>query len=167
MTPTIPDLWSDDIRVDVLTPLAILRAQETFLRPRTKGILQATVSTAMAEDLVQHQFDLTAAVLGYSERVLTATHHRLRPYPVKVVAPCFASPSKNIVEFLVQGPVRPGSDMREAATQEEFVGLVREVLRSADVRSLIQSLIARSNEAPFSPPLPASNGNEGPDSPPS
>ena len=35
----------------------------------------------------------------------------------------------------------------QAATEQEFIELVRQVLHSSTVRSLIQSLIARSNEA--------------------
>jgi hypothetical protein len=31
MTPTIPDLWPEDIKVNVLPPIAVLKAQESLL----------------------------------------------------------------------------------------------------------------------------------------
>lgn len=159
MTTTIPDLWSDDIKVDVLPPLVILKAQESLLARKTQGMLQAKLTTMESGDLVQHQLDLIAPSLNfYRERLLTATHDRLRPYPVTVAAECFAPKME-----VSQGPLAPIQTMgkalsevhrafvpevvqRQAATDEEFVQLVRKVLQSAEVRSLISSLIARINQ---------------------
>src|SRR5207245_3229706 len=41
-TAAIPDLWSQDIKVDVLSPLAILRSQESLLSRKTKGDRKST-----------------------------------------------------------------------------------------------------------------------------
>lgn len=159
MNTAIPDLWSDDIKVDVLPPLAILKAQEGLLACKTQGMLEAKLTTTESGNLIQHQLDLIAPSLNfYRERLLTATHDRLRPYPVTVAAECFA-PTWEIS----QGPLAPiqtaGKALsefhraivpevihRKAATGEEFVQLIREVLQSAHVRALISSLIARINQ---------------------
>ncbi|HZV07208.1 MAG TPA: hypothetical protein VE999_19150 [Gemmataceae bacterium] len=168
MNTTIPDCWPD-IKVDVLPPLAILKAQEGLLARRMQGMLEAKVTTIEAGNLVQHQLDLIAPSLNfYRERLLTATHDRLRLYPVTVAAECFAEKSE-----VSQGP-RPLSPLqaalaplqaavkafsethialvpevvqRQASTDEEFVQLVRKVLQSAEVRALMASLIARINQA--------------------
>jgi hypothetical protein len=132
MPAKIPDLWSDDISVDVLTPLAILRAQVQGLERRTQGVLEVQISSVPKGNDMEHWFDLVAPALGFRERILNATHAWDRVYPVKVEAACFAAKGK-----LTQ----------TALSQEEFVDLIREVLRSGEVRSSIQSLIARSNEA--------------------
>ncbi len=42
MPVTLPDLWGDKIRVDILTPLAILRAQADLIGKHTKAILFGT-----------------------------------------------------------------------------------------------------------------------------
>lgn len=150
MAATIPDLWPDDIRVDVLTPLAILRTQEALLGKRTKGLIQAEITTANSEKGTQHSLDLVTAALKYRERVLTAWHGREFIYPVRVAAETFKPKPKNFIEALTTTELTTlfeGSHVRTAATQDEFVALIREVFRSMEVRSLIQSLLARVNES--------------------
>jgi len=180
MTTTIPDLWSNDIKVDVRSPLAILKAQEGILAQKTSGLLQATVSSVETETLVQHQLDLVAPSLQfYRERVLTAEHHRNRYYPVFVRAECFdpvlrrtqkwpSGWTQPIVQSLAAMAASSGSDVppgEKAATEQEFVDLIRKVLQSQPVRSLIQSLIARINET--SPPEAPENEPESAEAPPS
>jgi hypothetical protein len=149
MTTAIPDLWSDDIRVDVLPPVTVLRAQEGLLATKTQGILQAKLLTSATESLVQHSLDLIAPALNfYRVSLLSATHDREMVYPVTVTAQCWFS------EFLPAG-AEPIEKRRVAATAEEFIDLVREALRSTEVRGLIQSLIARSNEIREQPLRPA------------
>lgn len=150
MNTTIPDLWPDDIKIDVLPPLAILKAQEGSLTRRTQGMLEAKLTTMESGDLVQHQLDLIAPSLNfYRERLLTATHNRLKPYPVTVEAVCFREKPKTHREALIlqtKDPLDQLLPVQEAATDEEFVQLVRRVLRSSEVRALISSLIARINQ---------------------
>lgn len=70
-------------------------------------------------------------------------------YPVTVTAECFAPKSANPMEALNLGMLRmtdPTVIQRKAATDEEFINLVRQVLRSEEVRALIHSLIARINQ---------------------
>jgi len=142
MADTIPILWSDDISIGVLSPVAILRAQAGPLGERTKGLLKVDISTSDS-DQVRHQFDLVATALGgFRRRVLIATHSKELVYPVAVEAECFHFEDRNS-EFEI--PVlRPGQ--READTEQEFINIVKKVFRSSQFRSLLQSLIARSND---------------------
>ncbi len=159
MAATIPVLWSDDISVDVLSPLAILRAQTGPLSQRTKGILEADIETITSDSgKVQHRLDLVAPALNnFRRRILLATHQKVLVYPVVVEAECFlpervdqtideqlSSFATNIMA--VRGGDQLSEGQRRAATDTEFINLVGEVLRSRQIRSLIQSLIARSND---------------------
>jgi hypothetical protein len=151
MAATIPDLWPDDIRVDVLAPLQILRVQEALLGKKLQGVLEASVSMTTTDKFVAYQFDLIAPFLrGRRERLFTTTHARGRIYPVTVEAECFV-PKNLVANMTVLAEVdklfQLPTSLREAATQEEFVNLVREILHTGYVRSLIQSLVAQSNEA--------------------
>jgi hypothetical protein len=111
-------------------------------------MLQAKLTTTETDKLVQHQLDLIAPGLNfYRERLLSATHGREMLYPVTVNAEAFASKPAHPMSTLELARLRldPSLTYRKAATDEEFVRLVREVLQSADVRGLIYSLIARIN----------------------
>ncbi|HEX8203776.1 MAG TPA: hypothetical protein VF590_25085 [Isosphaeraceae bacterium] len=146
MAATIPDLWSDDITVKVLTPLAILRSQAGLLSQKTKGRLKAEVTTATSDKAVQHQGDLIAPALRYRHRALAAKHGRDPVYPAIAETECLKPMSTSemiaeLTQFVPREDWRP-----RAATEQEFVELVGETLRSVEVRSLIQSLIARINE---------------------
>ena len=136
---TIPDLWSEDIQIDVLPPVAILRAQENPLGRKTKGILEAKVMTTTSESEAQHQLDLIAPALShYRKTLLTARHSFEMVYPVEVRAPCF-EPDGSMREFML-------SKRNFAAGQEDFIQVVRKVLQSTETKAIIQSLISRSNE---------------------
>ena len=65
MTTTIPDLWPEEISVEVLTPLAILRYQAERFRDRTKGLLKAKATTITKDHgSTRHQLDVIAPLLG-------------------------------------------------------------------------------------------------------
>jgi hypothetical protein len=157
MTTAIPDLWPNDIKAEVLPPIAVLKVQEGLLARRTQGLLQAKLTTTATENLVQHQLDLIAPSLNfYRERLLSATHDRVMLYPVIVTAGVFGPKPETpkgllglttpVVESIIQRMSDLGLTQRRAATDEEFVQLVREVLQSEEVRALIHSLIARISQ---------------------
>ncbi len=149
MATTIPDLWSDDIKVNVLPPIAILRAQEGRLSQKTQGMLQAKLTTTETDQLVQHQLDLIAPGLNfYRERLLSATHAIDRLYPVTVTALAFAPKPRTPLQAVTASfahAIDPSLLQRQAVTDDEFIRLVQEVLQSQTVRALIHSLIARIN----------------------
>jgi hypothetical protein len=151
MATTIPDLWPDDIKVEVLPPLAILKAQEGLLARKTQGKLQAKLTRTESERLVQYQLDLIAPSLNfYRELLLSARHKRGRYYPVDVTAECLTPKSLGPTRARgggMQDDIDSPAVQQRATTDEEFIRLVREVLQSGEVRSLIHSLIARINES--------------------
>jgi hypothetical protein len=167
MPTTIPDLWSPDIRVDVLTPVAILNCQVSYFDKKTQGILQAGIFTTDTGDRLIHQLDLVAPVLGnYRRTLLTAEHGRFDAYPAIVTSQAFLPEQKRVGELDIP-TIEAGAaffkgarNQREARTQEEFMDLVRQVLHSGLVRSLIQSLIARSNETRGMLGLSRPNGSD-------
>ena len=147
MPSIIPNLWPNDIEVDVVPPVTILRAQASHLGPLTRGILEAEVTTVTANgDRLAHRLDLIAPALGdYRRTILTLTHNRDMFYPVTLEAECFRPKSKGLLgtplSEVLTGEWRP-----LVATQNELIDRTRQVLQSVEVRSLIQSLIARSKE---------------------
>ena len=158
MPATIPSLWPDDIKVDVLPPLTILKLQAAKLHGITKGILDAEVTTVTGpDDLVTHRLDLIAPTLdGRRTRVLVATQ-RTEFYPVVLEADCYrpkdsypfgrslAAISEVVAGMSAEWP--RSNDWRPAANdQDEFLKRIAEVLRSPTVRSIIDSLLALSNE---------------------
>jgi hypothetical protein len=154
MLDTIPNLWPTDIVLNVVSPLAILRTQAGLLSEMTKGLLTAEVATVETDNgAVRHLLDLIAPALnGYRHRLMSVTHRRDMIYPVTVIAEGF--PPKFHAKVMAQAvasisevltPLTGGS-YPQAATQQEFLEMAGEILHSPEVRSLIQSLIARINE---------------------
>lgn len=145
MADSIPNLWSDDISINSLTPLAILRSQAGMLGRLTKGLVEAEVVTETATNddqkvtIVQHHLDLIAPALGEARyRIVSARHREGMVYPVRVIAEVFNSPMRRMIH---QGP------WPEAASEDDFIGWLEEALRSSSVKLILHSLIARSNEA--------------------
>ncbi len=179
-TTAIPDLWPEDIRVDVIDPIAILRVQEAALTNKTHGLLRAEVRSFEKKEqdkeygaAITHNFDLIAPALGeYRVTLLRAIHSTALIYPVLVQSRVFDPDFKiknvdvpniggigvgglgdmyastfSAIDSKIREPYKPDPEYRQAATQDEFIKLVTEVLQSVWVRSLVQSLIARSNAA--------------------
>jgi hypothetical protein len=132
MPPTIPNLWPEDIKVDVLSPLAILRAQAGLMGQMTRGLIEAEVTTTATEHgRVEHQLDLIAPALdGYRQRILIASHDEESVYPV------------GLYWYETDDNMEDG----DAYNDDEFIQAVGKALRSGAVRAVIASLIYRSNE---------------------
>lgn len=168
MTATIPNLWPDDIKVDVLPPLAILRVQASKIHQLTKGVLEGAVTSVTGpDDLATHRLDLIAHALdNRCVRVLSVTH-REAFYPVVIEAECYRPKTVSVAALKAQAmqtlavpilgmdavreiPLRvwpPIDDWRPVAGgQDEFIRRVGEVLKSKEVRAVIDSLLALSNE---------------------
>ncbi|MGL4554106.1 MAG: hypothetical protein ACRC33_23330 [Gemmataceae bacterium] len=167
MTGTIPSLWPDDISVPVLSPLRILRTQEAALEKQTGGMLRGKLSTVESDGSTVYHLDVLAPALeNYRARVLSAMHEQGRYYPITVTAKSFdpkvaaslrfgkgdASMARTLAPLIeaIGGPPE-----RVASTGQEFMELVGAALRSGEVRSLIQSLIAQINEQSEAKPAAA------------
>jgi len=157
MTATIPSLWPDDIKVDVLPPLAILRVQASKIHQLTKGVLLGDIQTVTGSDgFVSHRLDLIAPALDKRRKSIVSVTHREAFYPVVIEADCFrpkvqpspagyAGAAMNLVIGSSEWP--DANDWRPIADgQDEFIRRVGEVLKSKEVRAVIDSLLALSNE---------------------
>jgi hypothetical protein len=160
MADSIPNLWSDDISTDVLSPIAVLRSQAGLLGRMTKGLLEAEVTTQSISnissgendktEILLHNFDLIAPALNRSRyRIMAVRHDAEMVYPATVEAEIFEPGEYD----------EPGTwSWPNAYSESEFIQMVGQVLKSAKVKSTLQSLIARSNEK--RPPTTASSETE-------
>jgi hypothetical protein len=144
MPETIPNLWPEDLNVDVQTPHAILQVQANLLGKVTRGILQGSVETESTKDEVQHRLVVVApAYNGYRHTLLVAIHHPDLPYPTEIRA-------ESLQSFAGEFPT--------AESDTAMVILVARALGSSETRAIILSLIAMSNEAqPAGADAPRSN----------
>lgn len=141
MADTIPDLWSDTIRVDTLSPLNILQLQAAFLKKRTGGIVDGVVNKTESKERATVTLDIWATALNHRERVLTATYAATnKPYPVEVEAIGLTYPSENYTEGVT------------ADSEQEFKEFLRQSLQSKEMNTLIQSLIAQDQRAKTAAP---------------
>lgn len=151
----IPDLWGHSISVDVLTPAAILNVQAALLKHKTQGIVIAELqSETDNKNIVTINLDLIApAVDNFRARVLAVRHKADYVYPALVTSSAFSGKGGGSIGDLKWGGLEDGLSML-AHTETEFVSLLQEALQSGVVLSIVQSLIARSNEARQAPLAP-------------
>jgi hypothetical protein len=130
----IPNLWPEEVNVDVLPPSAVLKVQAANLSERTRGLLEGAVRSVQTDKLVSYSLDLVAPqVPGVRHTVLVAKHSKGKPYPVTIEASTFYS----------HGPNYGSAD---ASSYVEFLQLVGQVLQSPEVRAVLESLIAIRHE---------------------
>ena len=141
MATKIPNLWSQkDVKVEVLSPLAILRTQAANLEQMTQGLIEAEVVTSTGDKgETVYQLDITAPVLGgYRHRLLAVSHQKDMVYPVN-----FAATPGGVLQNVSPHGYRAYTS---AQTEAEFLKNLGEILQSPIINALIQSIIARSNE---------------------
>ncbi len=124
----------------------------------SEGILEAdVVTTTGQEDFVVHRLEIVAPQLGGRRYGVLTVTHRAAFYPVVLEADCYrpkdpqhlgrayAAVSEAVAGLSAQWP--RNNDWRPVANdQDEFLKRIAEVLRSPTVRSIIDSLLALSNE---------------------
>lgn len=140
MAQRIPNLWSEkDVKVEVLSPVAILHTQAANLETMTKGLIEAEItmlSNERGETL--YNLDLVAPALGgYRHRLFGISHKQDMVYPVKFVL-------ESTQTFPLFARLNGKGEIAE--TEAAFLEKLGEVLQSSTVNAVIQSLIARSNE---------------------
>jgi hypothetical protein len=133
MANEIPDLWGDDIDVDVVPPHVILKTQAEAISRRTKGLLTASVTEDFQKDgggKTHWSFALilNAPSLGYDEELLELSHADNQLYPVRL--------------SMLSGD----SNSRHCNNQRELLAALAEALTSPTTKAVIASLLARVNE---------------------
>ena len=141
MTDVAQDVWPNDIAVDVVPPAALLRIHAQRLGPLTQGILRSEVRTVNGPGKeYAHQLDVIAPALDNYRRTVLVLRHDSEYYPVRVVSDGFMRVDR-------PSPLPTSEDTeRIAGSQRELISYLREALRSTRMKSVIQTLIARSNE---------------------
>jgi hypothetical protein len=153
MSDNIQSLWPDQIRPRILSPLAILKAQGDALAIKTGGVLLADIKSKEIEnDRVALTFDIVVPALNdYHHRILSAGYSKDLPYPVVVDAEIFRSQKTQtgLRAFLEAGFLGElaNKPINRADSDQEFIALVSKVLKSPQVLSAAQSLIARATDA--------------------
>jgi hypothetical protein len=151
MAVAIPNLWPQDIHVDVLPPLVILKAQIQPLEQMTKGLLRVEVSTRTVSlhPEFRNPLDLGRKSEEFSDDSSTTVFHDM-----DVIAPTLRNYRHTLLTVDYQQnrvyPARLSSKLNqegiEADSAEDFMARLGEVLKSSETRSLLDSLLARINE---------------------
>ena len=136
MQTEIPSLWSTEaVRVDVLSPAAILRKQAADLSRLSQGVLRGDVRRVEKENAVELHFDVIAPAAGdIRRRIATVVHEKNGAYPA------------TLRELQFVNGFEEGAGT--ANSQREFVKMLSDWLNSGTIISVIHSLIAISNDEP-------------------
>lgn len=156
MSNATTDLWPEDLVVNVQTPAMILNEQAEALGKRTQRIVRSDVSDTYQGTLRSIDFELVAPIIGFRARLLQVRHQQDRPYPCVVIAGAlweedepeadeWATDWKLTLEEYYQA--------REAESPDELRKLLRVVFNAPDTKSLLFSLVARSNEVATKAPV--------------
>ncbi len=154
MEDNIGSLWPTEIRPQIQSPLNILKAQAQALSQQTSGVLQAEISpvlTRRGEDKIIFSFDIVVPALdNYRRALFIVEQAKGLAYPATLEAEFF----KNQRELDPFRGIEPGNKPdNRADNDQEFIQVLSTVLRSPQVVSLAQSLIASANEALSEKPL--------------
>ncbi len=148
MPTEIPDLWGDDIRVDIVPPLVVLKTQAEAISRRTKGMLTADVSSSRDVDddgavECRHKLLLQARSIGYhGEELLQIQHYENRYYPLTIELPT------GIVWDYADSDTPTA--YRRCNDQDELLAALGRALTSPPTKAALNSLLARVNEKEFS-----------------
>ena len=122
-------LWPTDFgeRLDLLTPLLILRQQGAILGERTKNIVLGRVSTHSEGDSFVQRFSVHCPPLGYQIE-LFSVKHGIELYPATVVFPNEQGQNK------------------EAADPDHLKTLLKDIFARPKTKQIIASLLAQSRQ---------------------
>ena len=145
-------LWPEQIdELKVKPPVAILREQASLLGPKTQGIVEARVRSVQRDDPNGYEFafrfDLVAPGLGQYTYSLFHICHDVELYPVRFVVDRDMGQEIRGDESLIQ--------LLEVDSEEEFIAMLRRILRASKTRRIIGSLLAQAeyqepqDEIPF------------------
>jgi hypothetical protein len=167
MAATIPDLWpTSALKIDILTPIAILRSQATRLSQKTQGLLVAetTVTTGSNNQIMLGLEVVAPALNNHRQRLLSVQYTKDEIYPARVSARGFriTETTRSTSLLSADKTITKSVDEKTAYSDNEFIKIVQEALQAPETVALLQSLIARSNEATSdSPPTDEEDENMG------
>jgi hypothetical protein len=169
MSEPTRNLWPVT-EINVLSPIAILRQQATYLREATQGILEAEVAVLKGDPWTITSFWIVAPALDrYRFELFKIAHNATDPYPVQIFYDgLFATDRINLREFLVtyaefdtpftvsnpeDEPDDPITDtiLVVASSQDDFMRILETILASTRTQRTLHSLIARTNDMGLEP----------------
>ena len=119
------DFWPEIETRDIVTPASILREQAGLLGPKTMNLVTAEVIAERQERTFAYRLFLVAPALANYTYLVLRMEHDIRMYPAIVT------------DYIHESK-------REVADQDEYVGLLAAILSSAEVKTVVESLIAQS-----------------------
>ena len=136
------DVWPDVINAFIQPPRMVMDLTLAGLENKTNRLLKSSSYTTKANDLAIHTFSVIAPALNDFEQELVRIRHQLDVY-----YPCFVSTSSpdNVIASELNLNYEPGKGIR-AANDQELKQILKKVVNSKDVTTLLVSLLARSNE---------------------
>lgn len=141
----IPILWPE-LKVDAVSPAAVLQVQAASLEQLTHGLLIGQVVRGDVDKQEYLHLDIVAPAVGTSFRVVTITHKNGFPYPASVT-------------WVDQTPFSAVEIReREAWSEENLSEILKEVLSSSGITAAVYSLLARSNDVENTSTTSANSG---------
>lgn len=143
------DLWPNDLELPVVkSPVAILREQAALLGKKTNNVVEATVKNTTQQGKVtfEYQLFLKSQTIGYSYRVL-AIVYTVDFYPVAFILD--ADVQEELVAKKILGQYETTIDNRASIrvnSEDEFLNLLGEILKTRKVRQVIVALLAQAND---------------------
>ncbi len=169
MSEPTRNLWPAT-KINVLSPIAILRQQATYLREATQGILEAEVAVVKGEPWTITSFWIIAPALDrYRFELFKIAHNATDPYPVQISCAGLTSIDRNILRrflvlntefdtpFTVSNPEDEPDDpitdtiLVVASSQDDFMMILEKILASTRTQRTLHSLIARTNDVGLEP----------------
>jgi hypothetical protein len=143
----ILNLWPKNFKVDVQSPVAILRSQASLLSQVTRGVLHANVETETTDKGVQHRLVIVAPAYNQYRHVLLVARHDARlPYPTTVVNDALAERVRREPNVLSLGLPTYETVYPQAHSDDELITYIKTALGSDSTKAVVLSLIAKSNE---------------------
>lgn len=150
------DLWAEDIggAVVVKTPVALLKEQASLLGKKTQNlVIGKVVSVPNMHDSesnkrITHRFYVVAPALGDYSYTLFSVSHGLDMYPLMVVVE--VNVFKELSDDVKAKRYTLGFVVSDNAvsinSEDEFIDVLGQILKSNRVRQVINGLLAQSLE---------------------
>ncbi len=126
------DLWGDIITEPIRTPFSILKEQGSFLERKTNGVLTVEIRRGESDSKIFLSFYIKAPSLNYSYLLFQVSH------PITLFPAIFQEVTPVDRYMYSEG------GKFEAAGEDEFIGILKDILQSPKTQKVISSLLSQS-----------------------
>ncbi len=140
------DLWPNDIDAQVAkAPVSVLKAQAALLGQKTDNLVEAKVKnfTKDGKASFEYQFFLESKVIGYSYRLFSVLYS-INLYPVLFVLD--SDIQKELLQKRLLEKYKNSTEGKNSfwvQSEEEFIDLLGEILKSDKTKQIIRALLAQ------------------------